>query len=199
MNTPSVVKKRPQRYLHVGLLGFSVVCGCTLSAQAAVPVSALESLQSDWVRSTRPPITVNIQRPNVRVQPDTVPGPSSTAVAPSGLTPATENARRASSDNMTALVVDADKSRMRSWTVELADSTIRLCLKRWAKDAGWQLVWDARRDFIIDAEVSFYGTFEQALGSMMQSLSDSEYPLQARLNTDTKVVRIQRLAPSQAR
>jgi len=199
MNTPSVVKKRRQWHPHMGLLGFSVVCGCTLPAQAGVEVSPHESLQSDWVRSTRPPITVNIQRQSIRVQPDIVPAPSSPALTPSGSIPTTETARSPISESMTAVVVDADKTKMRSWNVEFLDSTIRLCLKRWAKDAGWQLVWDAKRDFIIDAEVSFYGTFEQALGSMVQSLSDSEYPLQARLNTETKVVRIQRLAPSQAK
>lgn len=86
-----------------------------------------------------------------------------------------------------------------AWAVELSDSTVRLSLKRWAQNAGWQLVWDANRDLVIDAQVTFYGSFEQALASMMHALVDSEFPLQARVNTEAKIVRIQRLASSQAR
>lgn len=85
---------------------------------------------------------------------------------------------------------------VRIWSVELADNTVRLCLKRWAHEAQWQLVWDADRDFVIEAEVRWQGTFEQALTALLESLRNSEYPLQARLNTDGRILRIQRLAPS---
>jgi len=206
MNTLSQVKMSPHWSARAQWLGWMLLGGCAMQAQAAVVAAAQDGLTTDWVRSSRPPITVNIQRPNVRVQPTptaavlgTVPLVSAPGtVPPVGAAVADQNSRSLA-ESTTALVLDADRSKMRSWNVEMNDSTVRLCLRRWAKDAGWQLVWDAKRDFVIDAEVSFYGTFEQALGSMMQSLSDSEYPLQARINPDTKVVRIQRLAPSQAR
>jgi len=87
----------------------------------------------------------------------------------------------------------------RIWSVELADTTLRLCLKRWSNEAQWQLVWDADRDFVIEAEVRWQGTFEQALTALLESLKNSEYPLQARLNTDGRILRIQRLAPSQGK
>lgn len=199
MNTTFDFKVRPQWSAQTRLLGLSLLGGCALSGQAAVVAGAQDSLLSDWGRSTRPPITVNIQRPTVRVQPDMAPPVSAMDAAPSGRTSSASSAIHSNSDSPTAVILDADKTKLRSWNVEMTDSTVRLCLKRWAKDAGWQLVWDAKRDFVIDSEVSFFGTFEQALGSIMQSLSDSEYPLQARINPDTKVVRIQRLAPSQAR
>ena len=63
-----------------------------------------------------------------------------------------------------------DEDAARIWSVELADNTVRLCLKRWAKEAQWQLVWDADRDFVIDAEVQWFGTFEQALTALLESL-----------------------------
>lgn len=85
----------------------------------------------------------------------------------------------------------------RIWSVELADSTLRLCLKRWAHEAKWQLIWDADRDFVVEAEVRWQGTFEQALTALLESLRNSEYPLQARLNTDGRILRIQRLTPAQ--
>jgi hypothetical protein len=85
----------------------------------------------------------------------------------------------------------------RIWSVELADSTLRLCLKRWAQEAQWQLIWDADRDFVVEAEVRWQGTFEQALTALLESLRNSEYPLQARLNTDGRILRIQRLTPAQ--
>lgn len=85
---------------------------------------------------------------------------------------------------------------VRIWSVELADGTVRLCLKRWAHEAQWQLVWDADRDFVIEAEVRWQGTFEQALTALLESLRNSEFPLQARLNSDGRILRIQRLGPS---
>jgi hypothetical protein len=87
----------------------------------------------------------------------------------------------------------------RLWSVEFADSTVRLSLKRWAKEAQWQLVWDADRDFVIDAEVQWHGTFEQALTALLESLRNSDYPLQARVHAASRVLRIQRLSPTPER
>ena len=68
----------------------------------------------------------------------------------------------------------------------------RQVLLRWTREAGWQLVWEAERDFAIDAQVALQGSFLQALGQAMATLSDSDFPLQATANTATRVVRITR-------
>jgi hypothetical protein len=60
----------------------------------------------------------------------------------------------------------------------------------------WQLLWEADRDFPILANVFLKGSFESAILSVMQSLSDSDYPLQAIINMDTQVIRIVRYMQS---
>lgn len=78
------------------------------------------------------------------------------------------------------------------WTVELADQTFYQTLLRWCRLAGWQLVWEADRDFPIDAQVTLQGNFLHALDQSMRSLRETDYPVQARVNPDTRVVRVVR-------
>gem|GEM_PF-1809683 len=78
------------------------------------------------------------------------------------------------------------------WTVELADHTFRQTLLRWTRIANWQLVWEVERDFAIDAQVTLNGNFLQALDQAMTSLRDTDFPVQARINPDTRVVRVVR-------
>ncbi|WAC71854.1 toxin co-regulated pilus biosynthesis Q family protein [Roseateles sp. SL47] len=78
------------------------------------------------------------------------------------------------------------------WTVELSDHSFRQTLLRWTRIANWQLVWEVDRDFAIDAQVTLNGNFLQALDQAMTSLRDTDYPVQARVNPDTRVVRVVR-------
>ncbi|UXH80278.1 toxin co-regulated pilus biosynthesis Q family protein [Roseateles amylovorans] len=78
------------------------------------------------------------------------------------------------------------------WTVELADQTFRQTLLRWTRIAGWQLVWEADRDFAIDAQVTLQGNFTQVLEEAMNSLRETDYPVQALINPNTRVVRVKR-------
>lgn len=78
------------------------------------------------------------------------------------------------------------------WTVELSDQTFRQTLLRWTRVANWQLVWEVERDFAIDAQVTLNGNFLDALNQAMTSLRDTDYPVQARINPDTRVVRVVR-------
>lgn len=78
------------------------------------------------------------------------------------------------------------------WTVELSDQTFRQTLLRWTRIANWQLVWEVERDFAIDAQVTLNGNFLDALNQAMTSLRDTDYPVQARVNPDTRVVRVVR-------
>lgn len=78
------------------------------------------------------------------------------------------------------------------WTVELSDRTFRQTLLRWTRIANWQLVWEVDRDFAIDAQVTLNGNFLDALNQAMTSLRDTDYPVQARINPDTRVVRVVR-------
>ena len=78
------------------------------------------------------------------------------------------------------------------WQVLLQDKTLSQTLFRWAQTAGWQISWDAERDHPIEASIQIQATFVQALKMVMQSLADSEYPLQAVLNPQTRSMRVVR-------
>ncbi len=78
------------------------------------------------------------------------------------------------------------------WSIETADTTLSNTLSRWSRQEKWQLLWEADRDFPILATVYLQGSFQSAILSVMHSLSDSDYPLQAILNPNTRIVRIVR-------
>ncbi|MGN6319931.1 toxin co-regulated pilus biosynthesis Q family protein [Trinickia sp.] len=79
---------------------------------------------------------------------------------------------------------------VREWHLSLADHTVKTALTRWAKEDGWQLVWDVPLDFGVDADATVTGTFEQALQAVVDALKKSETPIQAILYRGNKVLRI---------
>lgn len=89
--------------------------------------------------------------------------------------------------------------RATDWSFNRTDGTVHQALRRWSRQAGWQLVWEVDRDFPIDAEVTLRGNFLEALNQTMAALRDTDFPLQARVQADTRVVRIGRWLPDGAR
>lgn len=85
------------------------------------------------------------------------------------------------------------------WLIDPVDVTLRQTLLRWSDSIGWQLIWEADKDFAIDARVELHATFKSALETVMLSLADSAYPLQASLNRDARIVRVQRYMEQRAR
>ena len=81
--------------------------------------------------------------------------------------------------------VPAEGAEWPVWSLEVSDTTLSNTLSRWSRQVKWQLLWEADRDFPILANVYLKGSFESAILSVMQSLSDSDYPLQAIINMDT--------------
>lgn len=82
------------------------------------------------------------------------------------------------------------------WSLEMADVTLSNTLSRWSRQEKWQLLWEADRDFPILATVYLKGSFQSAILTVMQSLSDTDYPMQAIINPDTRVIRIVRYMQS---
>ena len=78
------------------------------------------------------------------------------------------------------------------WTLEISDGTLSNTLSRWSRQEKWQLLWEADRDFPILATVYLKGSFQSAILKVMQSLSDTDYPMQAIINPDSRVIRIVR-------
>jgi len=78
------------------------------------------------------------------------------------------------------------------WSVETTDVTLSNTLLRWSREEKWQLLWEADRDFPILATVYLKGSFQSAILTVMQSLSDTDYPMQAIMNPNTRIIRIVR-------
>ncbi len=126
----------------------------------------------EWVRSSRP-----VLKPYQAEQAE-LPKPS---VSPDNQTPA------------------ADKAAPQVWSIELADKRLSPALQRWAGAAGWLLVWEAERDFLLDASLSIEGDFLYAIEVTMRALANTDYPLQASANPATRVLRISRYQSAERR
>lgn len=103
-------------------------------------------------------------------------------------------------DPPSSVLVDAVENEVpRRWIVDMSDATLRQTLLRWSDSIGWQLIWEADKDFVIDARVELNTTFKNALETVMLSLADSAYPLQVSLNRDVRIARVQRYMEQRAR
>lgn len=111
-----------------------------------------------------------------RLQPEIRPWP---APLPAPAAPATETSGR--------------------WSLLMEDRTLYRTLLRWTALAGWQLIWEAERDYPIESDVHLTQSFLGALGLVMDTLKDSDYPLQAVVNPGTQVVRVVRHADHRSR
>jgi Toxin co-regulated pilus biosynthesis protein Q len=78
------------------------------------------------------------------------------------------------------------------WSLSPADKRLSVAMARWSRIAGWQLVWEAERDFVIDSDLNLYGDYLKSIDTVMQSLANTDYPLQAKANNATKTLRINR-------
>jgi hypothetical protein len=85
------------------------------------------------------------------------------------------------------------------WVVDPRDGTLSQTLGRWAKDAHWQMNWDADRDFVIDTSLAMSGTLREAIELVMLSLAHTDYPLQAAMNSSTCTMRVSRFMDNQPR
>jgi hypothetical protein len=83
-----------------------------------------------------------------------------------------------------------DQKSFAQWSLLVEDRTLYQALGRWSAVAGWQLIWDADRDFPVESNVHLTQTFLGAIEIVLETLKDTDYPLQAAVNTETRVVRI---------
>ena len=84
------------------------------------------------------------------------------------------------------------------WKVTSADKDVRSLLDRWskeAKEARYQILWEVPRDLELGAIATVSGTFEDALDSVLLSLVDAEYPIEAVMYDGNNVVRIVKHIP----
>lgn len=90
----------------------------------------------------------------------------------------------------------SNSSTQKTWRVLNEDIRLATTFDRWAREAGYRLIWDARKHVLLSAGDSFVGTFEGALDRALSSpaILKSEYPLEACFYPNNPpIVRITRL------
>ena len=122
----------------------------------------LRDVQLDWSRSQRPPLERSAQRPILFNRGEAV-----------------------GQDDVKSGVAQL-------WAISLQDKTLYRVMRRWAAQAQYQLVWQVDRDFPIESEVVFEGSFRHAVGQVMSGVAVTDFPLQAVFNSDTRVLRVVR-------
>ena len=80
------------------------------------------------------------------------------------------------------------------WKINLTDKSVRALLDRWCKEEGYQLLWEISVDLELGATADISGTFEEALNSVLASLSTSDYPVEAMMY-ENRVVRVVKHIP----
>lgn len=91
-------------------------------------------------------------------------------------------------------VVTVMSKPVQTWSVTVADHSVRVLLERWAKAAGYQVLWEIPVDLELNANATMTGSFEDALTSVLASLKNSEYPIEA-IIYDNNVVRMVKRTP----
>ena len=79
------------------------------------------------------------------------------------------------------------------WAV-MADSRLRATLEGWSGAAGWTVVWDSPIDYRIRASAVFGGSFEEAVGRLIDAIYQSNPELVATLYRGNRVLHIQHVA-----
>jgi Toxin co-regulated pilus biosynthesis protein Q len=92
-------------------------------------------------------------------------------------------------------IIDLDKKEIKNWDLLQTDVTLYGALSRWCQKENWQLLWDADRDFPIDAEITIEGFFSDAVATVLSSLESTDYPMQAVMNPNTKMLTILKRQP----
>lgn len=74
---------------------------------------------------------------------------------------------------------------------EPTDLSFKQALTRWANIAGWQVSWEAEKDFPGRISAEFPNDFELAVSEATKAYRNSDYPLKS-CGYDNKVVRVVR-------
>lgn len=73
------------------------------------------------------------------------------------------------------------------------DVSVRSALQRWCRSNGWQLVWQADVDFLVETEISYGADIKEALPALFDHLSVIGPRLHAVMFMQNKVLLVRRL------
>jgi hypothetical protein len=81
-----------------------------------------------------------------------------------------------------------------AWAV-LAGSTLKSTLEGWGRisNTGWSVIWDNPTDYRIRASATFYGSFEDAVGRLVDAVHQSNPELTVTLYRGNKVIHVDAL------
>ncbi len=74
------------------------------------------------------------------------------------------------------------------WKYDPSDKYISYTLNKWAKQAGYQLIWQTQDDFEVQSTGSLTGGFKTAVNEVLKSFKYSEHPLKAQWYQNKVVV-----------
>lgn len=114
---------------------------------------------------------------------------TSAAAVPAGSVPTTTTVKPANDTAAKPAPVTPPPPKKQYFSIKISDGTLYGTVSRWAKDAGWQVSWEAVKDFDTKFEATYEGDFESSVEQLMKSMERSEYPLRA-CAFDNKVIRI---------
>lgn len=87
-------------------------------------------------------------------------------------------------------IADQPASAVTEWQIRVEDKNLKEALDRWAKMAGWRLLWEIPFEFPVAAGATLTGTFEQSIETVIKSMQDAEVQPQVKFYTGNRVVRI---------
>lgn len=71
---------------------------------------------------------------------------------------------------------------------ELVPGRIKVQIEKWGTTAGYQVIWDASKDFEIGVNAAFNGTFRKAVHNVVESLRESGANVQAKIYEANRVL-----------
>lgn len=92
--------------------------------------------------------------------------------------------------------VPAPAAPLPTWSITVADKSVRGLLERWSKTSGYQLLWEVPVDLELNANATLTGSYEDALNSVLASLANSAYPVEAMIY-DNRAVRVVKRIPKE--
>lgn len=74
------------------------------------------------------------------------------------------------------------------WEMKTSDKTVKKTFQRWAKDAGWQLIWNANVDYPISAGMSIEGDFDYAVNEVCRASQYTNNKIIGEFHPKNKVI-----------
>jgi hypothetical protein len=91
------------------------------------------------------------------------------------------------------------EAEKRSWSILMNDKTLYRSMRRWAQDANYQLLWQIDRDYPIEVSVTFENNLKGAVEQVMAAVALTDYPIQALMNPNARIIRVVRYMDDERR